>query len=78
MIGWGIAAAVVWTGLYAGVCAVWPWGSCGRCEGGRKYQPFSGRRNWRDCRKCGGSGRRVRVGRRFWTWVGERKNDAVG
>jgi hypothetical protein len=79
MIGWLILAGVVWIVLYAGVCAVWPWGRCGRCDGsGRKYQPLSRKKNWRDCRKCGGTGRRVRLGRRFWSWVGKRKHDAVG
>jgi hypothetical protein len=77
LIGWAIFVAVVLSAGYVATCTIWPWGACGRCEGGRKYAPFS-RKHWRDCRKCKGTGRRVRLGRRVWTWLAARKHDAVG
>lgn len=46
--------------LYAGLCAVRPFGPCGRCDG-------QGRgKSGRVCRRCGGSGERPRIGSRLW------------
>jgi hypothetical protein len=55
--------------LYLGECLVWPYARCPRCDGGRMYSPD--RKSWRPCRRCRGSGQRLRVGRRllnyWWT-----------
>lgn len=77
LILWVALAAVAVGFGYVAVCSFWPWGSCRWCRGGRKYSWFSDR-YWRDCRRCKGTGRRVRLGRRVWTWLGARKHDVVG
>lgn len=43
----------------------WPYARCGRCEGSGR-NAGSNRQRWGFCRKCGGSGRRERVGVRFF------------
>ncbi len=67
--------------IYGLVCWIWPWATCSgelfglrRCDGGRYYQPGS-RKAWRDCRKCGGTNKRRRLGRSLWAWfiVSKRK-----
>jgi hypothetical protein len=46
-------------------CAAYPFGKCRRCSGlGRHHSP--GRAHWRDCKRCVGTGARVRVGRRIY------------
>jgi hypothetical protein len=50
-------AALVLAG-YALACALAPFGSCRRCHRG---DPL--------CRACDGTGRRVRLGRRLWTYL---------
>lgn len=44
---------------YLVTCVVWPISSC--------RSPWGG--SWRRCRKCKGTGERIRIGRRFWTWL---------
>jgi hypothetical protein len=44
---------------YALACALVPFGVCARCRRGR--DPL--------CRRCDGTGRRVRAGRRLWTYL---------
>ncbi|MEU7174958.1 hypothetical protein ABZ949_26135 [Micromonospora tulbaghiae] len=47
---------------YLAVCVVDPFGRCRTCHGtGRKRSPFS--RAGRECRRCAGTGLRLRVGR---------------
>ena len=50
----GLAAAVP----YALACWLVPFGVCARCRGGNRL-----------CRWCDGTGRRVRLGRRAWTYL---------
>lgn len=50
---------------YAVTCWLWPYTACGRCGGSGKARSPSGKA-FRDCRRCRGSGRRVRLGRRLW------------
>jgi hypothetical protein len=68
---WGTVGLVVLILLtvYVLACAVWPWTSCGRCEGGRKRSPSG--KAWRNCRSCGGTGKKVRLGRRMWTYLSD-------
>jgi hypothetical protein len=44
-------------------CWFFPYTACGRCEGG-KHRDAS-RENWRNCRKCKGSGKKIRLTRRI-------------
>lgn len=58
-----VAAAV----RYMIHCALWPLAACRRCKGGGRFHAPNGRA-WRTCRKCGGTGGRIRIGRRIWNW----------
>lgn len=45
---------------------IFPWTSCRRCKsGGGKLWDWS-KSNFRDCRRCGGEGRQLRLGRSVW------------
>jgi hypothetical protein len=62
-------AALGYAAWYLLTCAVWPWGPCRRCRGtGHRYSPL-GRKAFRLCPPCDGTGRRVRIGRRIWTYI---------
>ncbi|HEY0641291.1 MAG TPA: hypothetical protein VGD67_26985 [Pseudonocardiaceae bacterium] len=50
---------------YVGSCAVWPFAACRRCSGGGKKRAPIGR-VFRHCGRCGGTGHRLRLGRRAW------------
>ena len=54
---------------YVIVCALWPYTSCGKCEGGGRFASPSGK-HFRLCGRCGGSGRKVRAGRRVMAVLG--------
>ncbi len=62
-----IAAALILCALiYAGLCALKPYGSCRRCAG------TGGRRGiirTRDCTPCKRTGLRLRLGRRAWNRI---------
>ena len=49
---------------YVLMCAVFPYTSCPRGKGSGKLRSPSGKA-FRECRRCGGKGRRVRIGRRI-------------
>lgn len=67
---WGTFAlmALIWAGGYFIACAVWPWTAHKHCKGTGKRRSPSGK-NWGNCRGCGGSGKKVRLGRRIWTYA---------
>lgn len=48
---------------YATACLIWPYAPCGRCQSGRHSSPSG--EYWRKCRRCGGSGKKIRLGRRL-------------
>jgi hypothetical protein len=77
MIGFGVLAAAVWLAGYVAHCRWRPFAACLKCDGAGRFRSKSGR-SWRRCRRCKGSGERVRVGRRLWSWLAARKHDAVG
>jgi hypothetical protein len=54
---------------YALLCAVVPWGRCRTCAGYGRKTGRNGTLTRTKCRRCNGTGRRVRVGRRVWTWI---------
>jgi DnaJ-class molecular chaperone len=58
-----VTTGVVLLVSYVGACAWWPYGRCTRCKGqGKLFSPT--RTNHRNCPRCTGTGRKVRVGRR--------------
>lgn len=57
-------AATAWLAVYAFAAWVWPFTACRKCHGGGKLRSPSGR-NWRRCKRCGGTGRRLRLGRKI-------------
>jgi hypothetical protein len=59
------ALGVGWLAAYLLACWVYPYAACPRCKGSGKRRSPSGKA-FRDCRRCGGRGRRVRIGRRIW------------
>lgn len=60
-ITWLVLAVLLGGAVYAGACRFWPWTNCGKCEGAGKFRSPSGK-NWRPCPRCGGSGRKERLG----------------
>jgi len=58
---WAAGAAAVL--MYALTCWLWPFSACLRCHGDKRTRSPSGR-SWRRCRRCKGTGQRLRVGRR--------------
>lgn len=59
VLGWLIAAGVAV--YYVSSCIFWPYADCWFCTRGRKVAWWGG--GFRPCGWCGGSGRRLRVGR---------------
>jgi hypothetical protein len=58
-----VACALIALGCYAFACWRWPYGACRKCKGRGRF-PSPTTRYWRPCPRCGGTSRRVRVGRR--------------
>lgn len=72
-----ITGLTLWVLGYAVACRVWPYAACRKCDGAGRFRSPSGRA-WRHCRRCKGSGARVRFGLRIWTKLAAVKKDAVG
>lgn len=53
---------------YLLACWIWPFAACRRCDGDGKFRSPSGKA-WRPCRKCRGTGARLRIGRRVWNYI---------
>lgn len=65
------ATVLILAAGYAVSCAYWPFTSCWSCDSGKKRSPTG--RSWRTCKRCKGSGARLRIGRRLWnSWSGTR------
>lgn len=77
LIAWAVAAAVVGVPVYGAWCYWYPYMDCRRCDGNGKFRSPTGKA-WRLCRKCKGSGSRVRGGRQIWTKLGVAKKKMVG
>lgn len=56
-----MAAAVLWLGGYAVLCAARPFAACRKCDGTGEVERF---RKVRTCPRCRGRKLRLRVGRR--------------
>lgn len=66
-----ILIAVGWCAYNAFMCWLYPHTRCGGCDAGRKYEDDT-KRNWRDHRRCHGTGKRLRFGR--WAYNHLRRN----
>ena len=68
-----ILAVVValWAGGYLLACWIWPYRACPTCEGSGKRRSPSGKA-WRRCRRCKGTGARLRIGRRVYNFLATR------
>ncbi len=56
-------------GAYTMACIAWPWTSCARCQNGKLRSPTG--KAWRECPRCAGTGRKVRLVRRLWSGFGD-------
>jgi hypothetical protein len=59
-----VVVALVLIAAWVVSLLLWPFARCGRCEGSGTSPGSSGKR-WGDCRRCGGSGKRLRLGARL-------------
>jgi hypothetical protein len=67
-----LCICVPWLVCYVAACIIWPYAKCLKCKGtGQHRSPFGG--GWRECRRCGGSKRRLRIGRRTYNFFYERR-----
>lgn len=70
----GLAVIAAAAGYWI-ACAFWPFAACAWCGGdGRKKSPSG--KYWRPCRRCKGTGTRVRTGRRVWNWLAGQRDAA--
>lgn len=70
--GLAVAAAC----YYLLACWLFPFAACLKCHGDGKKRSASGRA-WRACRRCKGSGRRLRLGRKVANWLRGTVDDAA-
>lgn len=76
VVFWAITVGLVAGFGYVAACRIWPYTDCPKCSGRGRFLSPSGRA-WRHCRKCKGSGAKVRIGRRMWTWLAAVKKAAI-
>ncbi len=69
-------APFVWAVGYALACLWWPFGSCWRCGGDGKLRSPKGK-HWRRCKRCKGTGQRLRIGRRVLNYYSETARKAA-
>lgn len=61
---------------YFAACTFWPFAKCPGCDGtGRKMSPSG--KHWREHRRCKGTGRRLRLGRRVFNFFHTAHRDAA-
>ncbi|WP_020421135.1 hypothetical protein [Amycolatopsis sp. ATCC 39116] len=53
-----IVVLALLAGLYALSGLLWPYTACNACKAGKHASPTG--KNWRDCGRCGGSGKKIR------------------
>ena len=70
LAGTGVLAALV----YAASCWLWPYRHCHRCDAGRIHR--EDRKVFRLCHRCGGTGRRLRLGRRLYNHATRLRREA--
>ncbi|PZG15890.1 hypothetical protein C1J01_22755 [Nonomuraea aridisoli] len=59
---------IIGTLCYASACFLSPFGRCRKCRGRRRILNRLGRGS-RDCRRCDGTGLRLRLGRHLWNYA---------
>ncbi len=62
--GWLSLAVLAAVAGQAVACWLWPLTRCRACQGSRRNRGSNSRR-WGRCRRCGGTGERVRIGARL-------------
>ena len=70
-----ISALVIAVLVYALACAVTPFAQCRRCDGNGKYRKPHGRA-WHPCKRCKGSGHRLRWGRHVSNYIWRTRDHA--
>ena len=60
-----LGVAAVLFALYLIGCSIWPYGPCAACIGHRGKNRGSTGRRWGRCKRCKGSGERLRWGYRL-------------
>jgi hypothetical protein len=70
-----VGALLLAAAWYLGACLVYPYTNCGRCHGLGRFHARDGRA-WRPCRRCKGTGARLRVGRRVINHLHHLRNNA--
>lgn len=71
-----VLLGVAWFLGYLAACAIWPFAKCFRCRGKTRFMSPSGKA-WRTCRRCAGTGARLRIGRRIWNYVRRKQKEAT-
>lgn len=61
-----VAFLLTYAAVYLVSLRIWPYTACGRCDGSGR-NAGSNRDRWGSCRKCGGGGRKERLGVRLFT-----------
>jgi hypothetical protein len=77
LTAWVTIAAIGYAAYYALACWIYPFTNCPRCHGTGKRRSPSGR-NFRLCRRCKATGRRLRLGRRVANWIRHIHDDGTG
>lgn len=62
-----VLAVVGYAVYYVIACWLWPFAACFGCRGDGKKRSPSGK-SWRYCKRCKGTGARLRIGRNLWNW----------
>lgn len=62
---WGGLALLAWVLYQVAACWLWPFKAHRRCGGSGRLPALFGGSAFRTCPGCGGSGKKVRAGRRF-------------
>jgi len=70
-----IGALIIALLVYALACAVTPFAQCRRCDGNGKYRKPRGRA-WHPCKRCKGSGYRLRWGRHVTNYIWRTRDHA--
>ena len=71
-----IGALVLAAAGYALACVVTPFARCRRCDGNGKYRKPTGRA-WHPCKRCSGSGHRLRWGRHVTNYLHRTRHHAT-
>jgi hypothetical protein len=72
LVGLAVTAVVV----YIASCAWWPFGRCRKCRGSGRLARSDGK-VFRLCPRCTATGRRLRIGRRLWNAINNRRKEGT-